>query len=323
MSIDAVCLSDNVDGTMQYLTELFLRGRAGDSGKPVAVGIDTGHWQAVKDVPQTKTIELTNVHLMFGGRWKPMPSHLSLIDGLESYFKPNLSWASDHFLERVSGEPLNPGEQFRNWPWYRSGVEDHKLSGRFSHTYMERFWPRHANDPDDPANGGSGGVVNYWEHTGIRYRYGDLNDLVKLLAREPYTRQAFLPVWFPEDTGAHHGERVPCTLGYHFMLRDDKLHIFYPIRSCDFVRYLRDDAYMAARLGLWLIDQLRARDNLEFERGETPDVLTWDSSIKLGELNMFIPSLHIFEGDVPMLQRKGMPIMRGWEEEAHVGPNQS
>lgn len=318
MGICATCLADNVDGTMQYLTELFLSGRPGsglEQGRHRATLVDTGHWQSIKGAPQTKTIELTNVLLTFGGKFNPMPSHLSLSDGLENYFRPNLPWAADHFLERVSGLPINPGEQYKNWPWYSGNVPSHQTvdereEPQFSHTYMERYWPRYANtewedqrpEGDSPVNG----------RVGIRYRYGDLNDVVDLLAREPYTRQAFLPVWFPEDTGAHHMERVPCTLGYHFMLRDDKLHIFYPIRSCDFVRYLRDDAYMAARLGLWIINAVACKTPGDIAHGI--DESQWDM-VSLGELNMFMPSLHIFEGDVPMLQRKGMPIMRGWEED--------
>src|SRR3954468_15378336 len=92
---------------------------------------------------------------------------------------------------------------------------------------------------------------------GIRYDYGDLQDVVDMLVRSPYTRQAVLPVWFPEDTGAVHGERVPCTLIYHWMLRDGRLHCFYDIRSCDFVRYFRDDVYFAMRLTQWLIEQVQ------------------------------------------------------------------
>jgi hypothetical protein len=72
---------------------------------------------------------------------------------------------------------------------------------------MERYWPKYINwaqdeEPQDAM-------------FGIRYNYGDLNDVVDLLARSPATRQAVLPVWFPEDTGAVHGERVPCS---HFSI---------------------------------------------------------------------------------------------------------
>lgn len=306
MSINLTCLGANIDSVMRGLTELFLRGRLPADEhlriKTTAKQVNTGHWQSLTDVPQTETIELQNVHVTFNP-----PSRQSRINGVEAYFKPNLPWASDHFVERVSGKPLNPGYEYRNWPWYRNNVEEHKKPGQFSHTYMERFWPRW-------AAGGRESDVGLEEREGVRYRYGDLNDLLDLLVREPYTRQAYLPIFFPEDTGAYHGERVPCTLGYHFMMRDDRLHIFYPIRSMDFMRYTRDDLYMTARLGIWIITQLQAREQKKFEEGESPDMLTWDK-VKLGELNLFASSLHIFPGDLPALQRNRMPIMRGWEDD--------
>lgn len=235
--------------------------------------VDTGHWQALKGTPHSHTREMRHVHLQ-----SPINP---TIGSLASWFQPNLPWAEDHFLERVGYEPLNPGEQYKNWPWYRGGVEDHKETGQFSHTYMERFWPRTAGEPGSFPIGG---------HRGIRYRYGDLKDVLDLLAREPMTRQAYLPIWFPEDTGAHHEQRVPCTLGYHFMVRNDRMHCFYPMRSVDFVRYLKDDLYMAARLVLHVIGMLQNRNNGY-----------WDV-VAPGTLEFFASSLHIFDGDVKKLR---------------------
>jgi thymidylate synthase len=252
--------------------------------------VDTGHWQALTDVPQTKTIELRAATLVYD-----MPDNAGrlLIDT-----QPNMPWAEDHFQERVAGEPLNPGKEYKNWPYYRGNVEKHKEQGQFSHTYMERFWPRQANINRKYRREGR-------TTHGIRYRYGDLNDVVQLLMREPHTRQAYLPVWFPEDTGAHHGERVPCTLGYHFMLREGRLHTFYPIRSCDFLRHFRDDVYLAVRLTQWLIDELRMKEEEKLYRDEVTEN-SW-SDVFPGELTMFMHSLHIFEGDVPMMRKKYAP----------------
>jgi thymidylate synthase len=159
---------------------------------------------------------------------------------------------------------------------------------------MERFWPKWANDGQDYGHGDI-------EHMGIRYEYGDLNDLLHLLEREPHTRQAYLPIWFPEDihAAAIDHQRVPCTLGYHFMLRDDQLHCFYPMRSVDYVRYLRDDIYMAGLLVQWIIAELNAR---EVAKGGEQAAL-WHY-VEPGKLTLFASSLHIFEGDVPKLMRE-------------------
>ena len=120
----------------------------------------------------------------------------------------------------------------------------------------------------------------------IHFDYGDLGDIIKLLADQPLTRQAYLPVWFPEDTGALHGGRLPCTLGYQFIMRDGRFHIIYPIRSCDFVRHFRDDIYMTVRLLQWVKERAAELNSV------------WDE-VRLGTYTMHITSLHCFVQDLP------------------------
>lgn len=205
-----------------------------------------------------------------------IPEHL---DELQQLIEPNLPWAEDHFQERVSGEPLNPAPSEAWWPFAVRGNQDHKMLPEvYSHTYPERFWPKYANVGETRPNGRQVFVP----HNGVRFEYGDLSDVVNLLQKEPTTRQAFLPIWFPEDTGAHHGERVPCTLGYHFQMRRGRLDVVYYMRSCDFVRHFQDDVYMAARLCQWVAGQL--------------------DHVFPGNLVMHIASLHIFRGDLPRLR---------------------
>lgn len=244
--------------------------------------VNTVHWQSLEGTPHANTRELFRVCIE-----TPI---LQSITAAQIYIEPNTPWAEDHFQERVAGRPLNPGNQYMNWPYYRGGVEDHKQTGQFSHTYMERFWPRQAGYRDPEG-------TNYDNH-GIRYRLGDLQDVINLLARAPTTRQAYLPVWSMEDTGAHHGERVPCTLGYHFMLRGGLLHVTYHIRSCDFLRYFRDDVYMAMRLGQWMLGSLQP--DLEIEE---PGYNQW-YGVQMGILQMNIVSLHVFDGDLPKMRRE-------------------
>lgn len=204
------------------------------------------------------------------------------------HIAPNLPWADDHFEERVSGYPLNPGHEWSNWPW-ASSADKFRTDGMFNHTYAERYWPRWANKMGpikSVAESRSNATMsNNWKapepHRGIRYIYGDLNDVVQQLIKDPLSRQAVLPVFFPEDTGAVHGDRVPCSIMYHFMVRQDRLDIFYYLRSCDFVRHFRDDIYLTLRLQFWMIDQL---NNAGI--GVSP-----------GEFMMQMGSLHIFRND--------------------------
>ena len=111
----------------------------------------------------------------------------------------------------------------------------------------------------------------------------DARDVVAHLAHDPQSRQAYLPIWFPEDTGKT-TVRVPCTLGYHFIQRHKFLHCTYYIRSCDAVRHMRDDIYLTVRLQLWMLEQLRLID---------PD---W-KLVKPGLFTMHIVSLHMFRND--------------------------
>jgi thymidylate synthase len=238
--------------------------------------VDVGEWHAM-DISGKKELVSRELRSVTFRTAMPADQHAAV-----GIYEPNMPWAEKQFQERVSGVPLNPGETYKEWPW-QSKMSDHRgmEKGKFSHTYMERYWPQHAGLTSTDAR-----------HIGIRYRYGDLSDLVDLLARSPYSRQAVLPVWFPEDTGGVHGGRLPCSLTYHFLLRDNRLHCDYSIRSCDFVRHFRDDVYMTARLVQWVISQMEPH---------FADPEVW-ANVKPGTLTMHIGSLHIFEGDVPKLK---------------------
>lgn len=236
----------------------------------------TGEWQSqdISDKPMLATREICNFSFDYQLPTTP--------EALAAETKPNLPWAEDHFQERVSGEPLNPPPSNEWWPFAQQGNADHKHGEQFSHTYPERMWPKYAGDDMETVRG----KIELGEEPifGIRYYYGDLAEVVKQLQRGPLTRQAYLPIWFPEDTGASMGQRVPCTIGYHFMIRGGKLQITYYIRSCDFVRHFRDDVYMAGRLAQWVAEQL--------------------DGVEVGKLYMHIVSFHCFEGDVAMMEHE-------------------
>jgi hypothetical protein len=207
------------------------------------------------------------------------------IEELVTEIRPNLPWADEHFEERVGGQPLNPPPSHVRWPFAQKNNSQFGGHEQFSHTYPERIWSRFAGDKfehiDEPRKG-------------IRYEYGDFGDVLDLMEREPFTRQAFLPIWFPEDTGTVHGERVPCTLGYQFIRRDNWLHVTYYIRSCDYIRHFRDDVYMACRKLMWLLDNLKQRDP---ER--------W-SDVTPGYFVMHITSLHCFNSERGILKQSKM-----------------
>jgi hypothetical protein len=222
--------------------------------------VDSGSWQGVSTIghPDLVTKEVVNL------QWTAnMPGSM---EEAQDLIMPNLPWAEDHFQERVSGVGSNPGDQYKNWPHWREQERDTMIAGKFTHTYQERFWPPR-------------------EMLGIRFRYGDLDDVIGLLSENPHTRQATFPIFFPEDTGAKHGGRIPCTLHYHFLLRSKKLHLWYPIRSCDAVRHFRDDIYMAVRLAQYVLGRLYDPRS------------SW-AEVELGWLNFNAYSFHVHRGDI-------------------------
>lgn len=201
---------------------------------------------------------------------------------LVSEIRPNLPWADDHFNERVSGQPLNPPPSHEWWPFAQKSNDKFRSDEKFSHTYPERMWPKYASE--EPNS----------KLSGIRFDYGDFGDVLNLMEREPFTRQAFLPIWFPEDTGVHHKQRVPCTIGYHFMRRGDHLHISYFIRSCDLIRHFRDDIYLACRKLFFVLDEMKKRN---------PE--SW-GNVKPGYFAMHIVSLHCFYNERRVIKQNSI-----------------
>jgi len=216
--------------------------------------VETNSWQGVKCPPMF--LEILNLNLMM-----PMTDGL---DSLKKETNPFLPWAEDHFQERIAGEPVNPPPSHKIW---LKGNEDFLTDNKFSHSYPERLWPKTLMP------------------NGIRFNTADLSDAITLLKKDPTTRQCYIPIFFPEDLNAAiEGERVPCTLGWQFIVRNEKMHCFYPMRSCDAIRHFHNDIFFANRMTLFLIEAAGIN--------ATP-----------GTLNFSCTSFHCFENDKYTLKK--------------------
>lgn len=214
------------------------------------VEVETWQGEEVKGRPDFMTRELLDYRFRMRIPWTK--------DEADRQIKPDQPWADAHFKERVSGIPMNPGSAYRTWPWHTANP-DRFLDewGKFEVSYMERLWSHRGE--------------------GIRYPTGSMQELLDLLQREPYTRKAYLPLFWPEDTGRT--GRTMCSLGYHFLRRHGQLHLWYDLRSCDVVRHLANDVYFAVRTLQWVLDQLN-----------------WEV-ITPGHLHFTAHSLHYHKGD--------------------------
>lgn len=258
-----------------------------------SVPVKPARWQAMEVAhrPEAEMREMLHVNLDM----KLYVRHENDLDTYAHMIEPNLPWADDHFEERVCGAPVNPGIEWANWPWGVNAEKSLGVDGMFNHNYMERYWPRTAGVVAAPTKTAKefryalAYTPTFTARRGIRHEYGDLESLVRDLANEPDTRQAYLPIWFPEDTGDSHKGRKPCTLGYHFIMRNGRLDVVYYLRSCDFAHHFRDDVYLTIRLLLWILERCRQINPL-----------IWNG-VQPGRMVMQITSLHMFINDFKRL----------------------
>ena len=143
-----------------------------------------------------------------------------LLNGLNPLF------AEKDFLDRV-GPPTNPGKAiaFDTTGVLKGSLDKH---GRLSYTYSERL-------------------------------FYQLPIVIAALRNDPHTRQAFLSVFDPQldsiELENGYG-RIPCSIGYHFLYRKEKLRMVYTMRSLNILDCLGYDMYTSAALLAWVARQV-------------------------------------------------------------------
>lgn len=182
-------------------------------------------------------------------------------------------WADAEAEERFCGERLNPGEAYelREELWTEFMNEE----GKQDYTYPERFNPITTN-----LNSFQDGKIA----TVDLYQMDQLNEIASELAENPDSRQCYLSIWEPGDLQYIGGDkRVPCTLGYQFMVRDNELHLTYFQRSCDFITHYSNDVYLALATANELAERI-------YKEG--------GPLYNIGSFTHFIGSMHIYNKDI-------------------------
>lgn len=140
-----------------------------------------------------------------------------------------LRYCEQEIKDRCSGEPLNPGNSYK----IRSDMWNQFLESgeKFSYQYAERLW---TND--------------------------QFRSVIDCLKNDKGTRQAVLSVWNPDIdmTMDKLGgiSRVPCSLNYQFLIRNDRLHCIYHMRSSNFFEHLPIDLICAAGIMEYVVEEL-------------------------------------------------------------------
>lgn len=212
------------------------------------MGIQYQSWtvqdQSVLNNSGYKTIELMG----YGYTLKSF-TYKDLLPFLK-YMDADIDWILAEFVERANPSYVgNPGTAWKKtdrskmfWSQYL------RNDGTFSYTYGER-----------------------WSQQ-IPY-------IIKELNQRENTRQAVMTMYDRHEDMMNWGgmDRVPCSLSYHFMIRDNKLHLIYHQRSCDFVKFFAPDVYFTTNLLNLIATRLE---------------------VETGDFIHFIDSLHAFAKDL-------------------------
>jgi len=165
----------------------------------------------IKDDPAFETVELQNYMYCVT---QPRLEDLT----------PTQPWADAEFEERISRDPVNPGEAWKLRPdVWEQFIND---SGRFDYTYGGRL--------------------------STQYK-----EIINELKFNPDSRQLYLGVWdrVLDSRGIGGWRRIPCTLGYLFQARQGQLHMTYLMRSSDFITHFQNDVYLAFKMQCWIAGQ--------------------------------------------------------------------
>ena len=91
-------------------------------------------------------------------------------------------------------------------------------------------------------------------------------------------------IFKPEDTQESSGfaTRIPCSIDYQFIIRNNKLMVLYHIRSNDYFRHFPIDIWLANALQEYIVEQLKD---------------TYPN-LKVGSLNYYCGSFHAYNEDL-------------------------
>lgn len=190
--------------------------------KEMGIVVETQTWQNKISGPEDKALELQFYSFAVT---HPDPKDLN----------PTQPWADAEFEERVSGRIVNPGKAWRLRPkvWEQFLEKDR----RFSYSYAQRFNREYTDGYDRPL-------------------VSQLSQVVENIKKYPTNRNHILTVWGREDLPRVGERRVPCSLFYHFLVRDGELMMHYVSRSCDMLVHMENDLYLAAKLQAWVAEKV-------------------------------------------------------------------
>ncbi len=169
-------------------------------------------------------------------------------DNIEQYCEAELQ-------DRLNRKGLNPGNSYliRMDLWQQ--LMSRSEGGKFDYTYSER--------------------INF---------SNQLDNVIETLKEDEHSRRAMIMVFKPEDTEDSAGfqTRIPCSISYQFLIRNNKLMVLYYIRSNDYFKHFAIDIWLTNALQNYVAEQLKD----EYPR------------LKVGSLNYYAGSLHAYHKEL-------------------------
>ena len=162
----------------------------------------------------------------------------------ETIVPKDYDWCQVELAERLSDYPENPG---RAW------------------LVRQEYWKKFLNEKSE------------FDYTYQSRYYLALPRVVSLLREDRYTRRAIINMWSPNEPLDCLSVRVPCSMYYHFLYRDNVLNVSYHQRSCDFSEHWSNDLYLTYRL---------------------TDYICSVTGLSLGRITHHVGSLHVYNKDV-------------------------
>lgn len=224
--------------------------------KVSGITVPVKHYQNQELTGQNQnTKELIGVNFIISKPW------LKKREMLDFLFKDEAQKIEDYcnqeILDRVDRRRLNPGNSYkiRMDLWQKLMSKGKRDVDQFDYTYSER--------------------INYARQ---------LDNAIAALKDDIHTRRAMIMIFQPEDTMESMGyqTRIPCSISYQFLIRNNKLIVLYYIRSNDYFKHFAIDIWLTQAMQSYIAEQLK----------ETyPD-------LKTGSLNYYAGSFHAYNEDL-------------------------
>lgn len=157
--------------------------------------------------------------------------------------------------QKICHELRGVSFEIKDWSDRSEMMSDNGLSVAFAELDVADRFSRVPVNPGKAVEADTSGVLaKYLDEGGrLAYTYSErmchqIDVIANLLRTHPETRQAFMSIWDLEiDPFRTELQRVPCSIGFHFLLRGERLDLIYYMRALEVSVCLGNDIYTSTR----------------------------------------------------------------------------